>query len=163
MEPVKELKLRLRFYRTSPKSIATIKQECELLKLELAPDYHIKILDNHIWFSIGVLKREKYSPQLHIELEKMEDGNTALNGLFGPDPVLWTMFMFLHFIVAGIFITFGLIAYSKWSLNQKYTFDLIIMGLMICTWGFLYYFARRNRKKGIPQMRELEELVERII
>lgn len=163
MEAEKELKLRLRFYKTSNLSIEEINKRCEVLKEEVAPDYHIKTLDNHIWLSIGVLKREKYSPQLHLELEKMEDGNTAINGLFGPDPVLWTMFIFLHFVVAGIFIIFGLIAYSKWYLHQKFSTDLIIMSAMVVARFTLYYIARRNRKKGIPQMIELEELLDKII
>lgn len=163
MKPEKKLNLRLRFYKNTYKSIDDIKKKCEDLKDTIAHDYLIKIMDNHLWLSIAVLKREKYSPQLHVEMEKMEDGKTAINGLFGPDPVLWTFFMFLHFLVAGVFIIFGLIAYSKWSLHQKYIFELVVMGLMVAGWFLLYYLARRNRKKGIPQMRALEELLDKII
>ncbi len=163
MEPEKELRLRLRFYKTTSKSVEEIKASCESLKTEVAPDFHIKTLDNHIWLSIGAFKREKYSPNLHLEIEKMEDGNTAVNGLFGPDPVLWTMFMFLHFIVAGIFIIFGLIAYSKWTLHQNFALDISIMVLMVGCWFILYFLARRNRTRGIPQMHELEALMDKIL
>ena len=110
-----------------------------------------------------MLKREKHSPQLHLELEEMEDGKTAVNGLFGPDPVLWTMFMFLHFIVGGIFIIFSLICYSKWRLNQNFNFDISIMIAMIGCWIILYLFARINRRKGLPQMDELEEILNKEI
>lgn len=34
---------------------------------------------------------------------------------------------------------------------------------MVVAWFTLYYIARRNRKKGIPQMIELEELLDKII
>ena len=67
MEPEKELRLRLRFYKTTSKSVEEIKASCESLKTEVAPDFHIKTLDNHIWLSIGAFKREKYSPNLHLE------------------------------------------------------------------------------------------------
>lgn len=163
MEPEKELQLRLRFYKTSSKSIEDILKSCETLKDEVAPDFHIKYVDHHIWLNIGARKREKHSPHLHVELDKMEDGNTAINGLFGPDPVLWTMFMFLHFIVAGIFIIFLMIAYSKWTLKQNFGFDIVIMTLMIGCWAALYYIARTMRRKGIPQMHELEALMDRIL
>ncbi|NJM80960.1 MAG: GTP-binding protein [Flavobacterium sp.] len=93
----------------------------------------------------------------------MEDGNTAINGLYGPDPVLWTFFMFLHFVVATVFIIFSAIAYSKWSLNQKNNIDLVIMFTMIVTWFLLYYIARLNRRKGILQMEELQNLMEKVI
>jgi hypothetical protein len=163
MELDKEIKLRYRFYRVSEKPITVLLENFKTLKSTIEPDYKVKLQDNHIWLSIGILKREKYSPQLHVELEEMEDGKTAINGLFGPDPVLWTLFMFLHFIVAGLFIIFSLITYSKWKLNQNFNLDLIVLVLMIIFWLFLYYFARRNRKKGIPQMFELEELLDNVI
>ncbi len=158
----KNITLRMRFYSVSNKPIEIIKKEFEELKNKIEPDYKIKILDNHVWLSLGVLRREKYSPQLHLELEKMEDGNTAINGLYGPDPILWTFFMFLHFIVATVFIIFSAIAYSKWSLNQKNNIDLAIMFAMIVTWFLLYYIARLNRRKGIPQMEELQKLMEKV-
>ncbi|MEZ4852800.1 hypothetical protein [Flavobacterium sp.] len=163
MQPEKEIKLRLRFYKTSPKSIDAIMASCEKLKPDVSPDFHIKTLDNHIWLSIGARRREKHSPNLHLELDKMEDGNTAINGLFGPDPVLWTLFMFLHFVVAGIFIIFFTIAYSKWTLNQNFGLDLVIMLLMIGLWIALYFIARMLRRKGIPQMHELEDLLDKIL
>lgn len=163
MQPEKEIKLRLRFYKTVPKSVETIMEKCNKLKQEVAPNYHIKTVDNHIWLSIGARKREKHSPNLHLEIDKMEDGNTAINGLFGPDPTLWTMFMFLHFIVAGVFLIFLMIAYSKWTLNQNFGFDLVIMTLMIGIWIALYFIARMIRYRGVDQMHELEELMERII
>lgn len=157
------LKLRLRFYSVCNKSTATIKKEFEDLKATVEPDYKIKMHDNHIWFTIDVLKREKYSPHLHIEMEEMEDGNTAINGLYGPDPVLWTFFMFLHFIIAGIFTIFSIIAYSKWNLNQKIFLDVTIMTAMVIFWFALYFFARYNRKRGIPQMEKLDELMKKVI
>lgn len=163
MEPEKELHLRLRFYKTSSKSVEEITENCKQMKESLAPDYTIKTIDNHIWINIGALRREKYSPHLHLELDEMEDGNTAINGLFGPDPVLWTMFMFLHFVVAGIFIIFGMIAYSKWTLKENFGLEIVVMTLMIGLWIALYYTARIIRKRGIPQMKELEEVMEKIL
>lgn len=163
MEPNKETKLRLRFYKTVPKSVKAILESCEKLKSEVSPDYHIKMVDNHVWLSIGARKREKHSPNLHLELDSMEDGNTAINGLFGPDPVLWTMFMFLHFIVASVFIIFGMIAYSKWSLNQNFGLELVIMLLMVSTWTSLYFIARMIRRRGTEQMHELEALMHQIL
>lgn len=163
MNPEKELHLRLRFYKTTPKSIENIIHSCEELKDELVDDFLIKRIDHHVWLHFAARRREKHTPHLHFEMEKMEDGNTAINGLFGPDPVLWSLFMFLHFVVAGIFIIFGMIAYSKWSLNLNFGFDLVIMTLMIGCWAALYYIARTMRRKGIPQMKELEDLMDRIL
>lgn len=163
MEPEKELKLRFRFDKVVSKPIEDILEICNKLKNTVEPDYKIKISDLHIWFTIGILRREKYSPNLHIELEKMEDGNTLIKGTYGPDPVLWTLFMFLHFVVAGVFLIFTVIVYSKWSLEQPYKFDLMIMLAMVIIWFILYFIARLNRSRGISQMKELEELFNKVI
>lgn len=114
------------------------------MKETVEPDYKSKVAGHHIWLHVDLLNREKYSPHLHLEIEKMEDGNTSIRGLYGPDPVLWTLFMFLHFVVAGIFIIFSIITFSKWSLNQPFGFDLLVMFAMVNTWFLLYFIARLN-------------------
>ncbi|HQX04763.1 MAG TPA: hypothetical protein PKZ44_11675 [Flavobacterium sp.] len=163
MELEDQLPLRYRFEKVVTKSYEDILSSCEQLKETVEPDYKIKISGHHIWLHIGMLHREKHSPHLHLEIEKMEDGNTSVRGLYGPDPVLWTMFMFLHFVVAGIFVIFSMIAFSKWSLNQPFGFDLLVMFAMVNSWFLLYFIARLNRKKGINQAKELEVLMERIL
>ncbi len=163
MELDDQLPLRYRFEKVVTKSYDDILSSCEQLKETVEPDYKIKISGHHIWLHIGMLHREKYSPHLHLEIEKMEDGNTSVRGLYGPDPVLWTMFMFLHFVVAGIFVIFSMIAFSKWSLNQSFGFDLLVMFAMVNSWFLLYFIARLNRKKGLNQARELEILMERVL
>jgi len=163
MEQDKELKLRFRFEKVVSKSVEAILESCEKLKNKVEPDYKIKISDQYIRFSIGMLKREKHSPNLKITLEKMEDGNTFIKGTYGPDPVLWSIFMFLHFVVAIVFLIFMVIVYSKWTLNQSFKFDLMIMFSMTIIWFLLYFIARLNRSKGISQMKELEKLYDKVI
>jgi hypothetical protein len=101
-------------------------------------------------------KREYWSPHLHLELETIENNETHIRGLFGPEPTLWTLFMFLHFMVAGIFIVFSAIAYSNYMLKMPTTFDLIVMALMVIVWFLLYFIAKQIRFKGNAQMNELE-------
>jgi len=163
MELEDQLPLRYRFDRVVTKSYESILASCETMKETVEPDYKIKISGHHIWLHIGLLQREKHSPHLHLEIEKMEDGNTFVRGLFGPDPVLWTLFMFLHFVVGGIFVIFTVIAFSKWSLDQSFKFDLVVMFAMVNAWFLLYFVARLNRKKGLKQARELEMLMEKIL
>ena len=163
MDSDKEIKLRYKFDKVVSKPIEAIIESCEKLKTKVEPDYRIKISELYIRFSIGMLLREKYSPNLKITLEKMEDGNTFIKGTYGPDPVLWTLFIFLHFIVAVVFLIFMVIVYLKWSLNQPFQFDLMIMLSMTILWFLLYFIARLNRSKGISQMKELEKLFNKVI
>jgi len=163
MKKDNNIKLRLRFERFSSKTIDEIKAGFERLKLSESTDFKLKNAGNHIWLGIGMLRREFWSPTLHIEIDKYEDGRTFVKGTFGPDPVLWFVFLVLHFIVATLFLVFGIIAYSKWIVDQSPKFDLIVMFALLNVCLLLYLIARFNRKKGARQMDELLHLSEQLI
>ncbi len=155
--------LRPRFEKHVSKPMETILEDAKKLKEEVKEDYRVKISDHHIFFFITLAKRKYYSPHLHVELTEEADKTTMVKGLFGPDQTVWTMFMFLHFIIAGIFLVFAMFAYSDWMLKQSVWLDFTIMGIMVVLWFVLYFQARINRKKCMPQMHKLEGLMNRLI
>lgn len=163
MEIDDTIALRPKFSKDVPESLEELLEKAGKIKSEVKEDYIIKISDHHLFFFITHSKRKYYSPHLHVELTENEDKTTNVRGLYGPDQTVWTFFMFLHFIIAGIFLTFSMMAYSHWVLKQSTTLDFVIMGLMVVFWFALYYQARTNRKKCQPQMRNLEELLHRIV
>jgi hypothetical protein len=167
MEIESTIALRPSFNQDVSKSIEEILENAskikEEVKEEVKDDYRVKISDHHIFFFITLAKRKYYSPHLHIELSEKEDKTTNIKGLYGPDQTVWTFFMFLHFIIAGIFLIFSMIAYSHWRLKQSTTLDFIIMWLMVVFWFALYFQARINRKKCQPQMHELDKLMTRVL
>lgn len=162
MEPEKSIALRPRFEIESNNSVAQILERAKTLKSELKSDYQIKIIDEHLYFYFSKEKRKYYSPFLHLEL-KENQGKTTIKGLFGPEQLLWTLFMFLHFIVAGLFLAFAMMAYTHWSLKQSTVLDFSIMAIMVAFWFSLYFMARLNRERGVPQMHELEDLMYKVL
>ena len=162
MEPEKSIALRPRFEVESKKTVAEILERAKTLKSELKSDYQIKIIDEHLYFYFSKEKRKYYSPFLHLELEANED-KTTVKGLFGPEQLLWTLFMFLHFIIAGLFLVFAMMAYTHWSLKQSVVLDVVVMTFMVVFWILLYVIARINREKGVPQMHELEDLMHKVL
>ncbi|MCL9769106.1 hypothetical protein NAT47_01610 [Flavobacterium sp. HXWNR69] len=162
MEPEKSIALRPRFEVESKNSVEKILERAKTLKSELKSDYQIKIIDEHLYFYFSKEKRKYYSPFLHLELEANE-GKTIVKGLFGPEQLLWTLFMFLHFVVAGLFLVFSMMAYTHWSLNQSIVLDVVVISLMVVCWIILYFTARINREKGVPQMHELEDLMYKVL
>ena len=162
MEPEKSIALRPKFEVESKKSVAEILEKAKQLKTELKADYQIRVIDEHLYFYFSKEKRKYYSPFLHLELEANED-RTTVKGLFGPEQLLWTLFMFLHFIIAGLFLVFAMMAYTHWSLNQSIVLDVVVMTFMVVFWILLYVIARINREKGVPQMHELEDLMHKVL
>ncbi len=119
------------------------------------PPFLVKRLDEHIFIKFNTKNNHFWSPQLHLEIEASDEKNSKLYGVFGPNPTLWTFFMFLHFGVAMIFLILGVWAYSSASLNKPFKFQLGLMGFMLILWIVLYIFGRSGKHKGKPQMEEL--------
>ena len=156
MDANNEIRLRLRFYKDVEENVESIRQKFENYKVNCTEDCHLKIKQNHIWMNIPGGKREYWSPHLHLELEPIDNNETHIRGLFGPEPTLWTLFMFLHFIASGIFVIFSGIAYSGYVLKNSITMDFVVMLLMVIVWFLLYFIAKQIRFKGNGQMNELE-------
>lgn len=166
MDPQHEIRLRLRFFKDISENIEIVRQKFIDRSKVISPDFLIKVRYNHIQFTIKGEKQKYWSPHLTLELEEKEGDEknaTHIRGLFGPSQTMWTFFMFLHFVVAGVFIIFGMMAFSNFSLNEAYLKNIIVMILMIFIWFLLYVIARQMREKGHEQMDELEKLYLEII
>lgn len=117
--------------------------------------FQIKRVDDHVFIRFDPSKSHFWSPQLQLEVLEESPSACRVHGLFGPNPTLWTFFMFLHFGVATFFVIFGIWAYSSASLGRPYGALLAAMGSMVVLWFALYAIGRAGRAKGRPQMYEL--------
>jgi hypothetical protein len=122
-------------------------------------DFIVSRLDDHVFIKIPKDKQHFWSPQLHLEIIELDENSSTVHGLFGPNPTVWTMFMFFHFFVMIIFIGFGAWAYSNWSLNNPYGIQLGIMCLMIVLWLVLYFAGRLGKKSGMDEMHLLHHFM----
>jgi hypothetical protein len=158
MDANNEIRLRLRFYKEVDQNIDSLRQKFILFTNTNSPDYILKIKEYHIWINIKGIKKAYWSPHLHLEMESKGENQTHIRGLFGPDPNLWTFFMFLHFIIAGTFIIFCGIAYSDYILKAPTAADFIVMSLMVFAWFLLYVIAKQIRSNGEKQMNDIEKV-----
>lgn len=123
-------------------------------------EFVVSRVDDHVFIRFPKAKQHFWSPQLHLEINKNEQKNTSsIYGLFGPNPTVWTLFMFLHFFVAIVFIGFGIWAYSNWSLGDSYGIQAGIMVMMVAFWFTLYFVGRMGKKTGMDQMHELHHFM----
>jgi len=110
-------------------------------------------IDDRVFIKIPKDKQHFWSPQLDLQIwDEEEEGITNLRGLFGPKPAVWTLFMFLHFGVAGLFISFGIWAYSNASLDQPYAVQLLALFLLALGWFVLYFAGRMGKSAGKKEM-----------
>ncbi len=137
----------------------------KLLKLfedtkDAQSNFKVSRVDDHVFIKIPKDKQHFWSPQLHLEINKNDNTETStIYGLFGPNPTVWTMFMFLHFLVAGLFIGFGIWAYVNWSLETDYAIQLFVTLLMVVIWFALYFGGQLGKKTGMNEMHQLHHFM----
>lgn len=161
MKPLpNEIVLRPRFHLHIPKNKETVLSKFERSKEN---PFVTKRLDEHVFIKFNKKENHFWSPQLHIEIDEIDEISCKLHGVFGPNPTLWTFFMFVHFIVATLFIIIGIWAYSSASLGKTYHIQVGLMVLLVLIWFVLYFAGRSGKKKGQPQMQQLLDFMRNVI
>ncbi|MBT8253720.1 MAG: GTP-binding protein [Flavobacteriaceae bacterium] len=118
-------------------------------------EFLVTRVDDHVFMKIPYDRQHFWSPQLHLEIIEIDRDHCVLHGLFGPKPSVWTMFMFLHFIVAGLFMGFGIWTYTSWSLDNDFAIQLFLTLLMVVFWFVLYFAGRLGKATGKAEIQEL--------
>ncbi|AUC79735.1 GTP-binding protein [Nonlabens sp. MB-3u-79] len=125
--------------------------------------YIVSKVDAHVFIRIPESRSHFWSPELHLEVQEETDGLLLLKGLYGPKPAVWTMFMFLHFLISGFFIAALIWLYTLFTLKKAMELPLIVMILMVLIWVVLYISGRMGRKKGEDQMKELQQFLDSLL
>lgn len=141
--------------------VLTGKKEPILEAFEKAdkPPILVSRIDDHLFIKFEKKEINFWTPQLHLEINDIDDKSSKLYGLFGPNPTLWTFFVFLHFGVAVLFIGLGIWAYVNSRLGKPFALQSVLMILLGLIWVALYIFGRLGKRKGRPQMEVLHKFM----
>lgn len=86
-----------------------------------------------------------------------------LHGLYGPSPSVWTMFMFFRFIIASLFLVFGVWSYTSWSLKSSYAIPVSLMFFMVIIWFALYFYGQIGKASSKDDMHKLQDFMTAIL
>ena len=126
-------------------------------------DFIVTLVDDHVFIKYPKNQQTFWSPQLHLEINEVDEDSSIVYGLFGPNPTVWTMFMFLHFLVAGVFIAFGIWAYTNWSLEKNVAIQISLMVLMVVIWIALYFAGSIGKASSKNEMHALNDFMKRVL
>jgi hypothetical protein len=121
------------------------------------------IVDGHVFISISRKEEHFWSPQLHLEILEQTPKTSLLKGLFGPKPQVWTLFMFIHFLIGISFLVFGALLYTNISLNEPIFFPLIMIVFLPLVWFLLYFLGKIGKETGKNQMKKLHDFMVKVI
>lgn len=154
MPTTEDINLRPRFKIEIPENSENVLKRFEKSKSN-QKEFIISRIDNHVFIKFPKLQQQFWSPQLHLEIDEMDNNNSILHGVFGPNPTVWTFFMFMHFLVVCVFLIFGIWSYSNYTLNLNYTLQISIMILMLIIWIALYFIGKFGRDISKNDMSKL--------
>lgn len=120
-------------------------------------------VDQHVFLKIPKAKQHYWSPQLELELFTYMPNQCTIKGLFGPKPAVWTLFMFLHFVVGMLLLSFAIWTYSNYKLEAPYAIQLTLTALMVIAWFVLYAAGRMGKAAGKQEMYVLYHFMQKTI
>jgi uncharacterized membrane protein len=150
-----DIYLRPRFKMNFDESHQNLIEKFKYISKNKTGKFGILISDGHVIIDIPMEENHFWSPQLNIEIERIEENRSLVKGLFGPKPQVWTLFMFIHFAMAFAFIGFSIIAYVKYTLKSDYKIALAVTAVLPILWITMYFLGRLGRKRGHKQMDDL--------
>ena len=162
MELSNDIVLRPRFKIELKEDNESVLEAFELEK-KLQSDFIVNRIDDHVFIKFPKHKQHFWSPQLHLEINEIDNKSSLLHGLFGPNPTVWTLFMFLHFMVAGVFIAFSIWAYTNWTLEKNFGIQITLMLLMVIIWIGLYFGGRIGKSSSKKEMQDLNNFMNRVL
>lgn len=162
MPGVNTIVLRPRFKMELKCDNTTLLQTFEKAKTS-QKNFIVSRIDDHVFIKFPKHRQHFWSPQLHLEINETSSESCIIYGLFGPNPTVWTFFMFLHFIVAGLFIAFGIWAYSNWALKTSYALQVSSMLFMVIAWFVLYFAGSIGKTSSKSEMLQLQQFMYNVI
>jgi len=147
-------KLRPKFELSSKLLPEEIEQRFRNL-LDLKKDQFTgKVRKSFVSISLPHKDQHYWSPQLSISFESSENGGSKVNGLFGPRPSVWTMFIFFYSLIAVAIFIINVIGLSRHSLDLPAKILWWNIPLIILFFS-LYLIAFSGQRLGRDEMVKL--------
>jgi hypothetical protein len=120
-------------------------------------------LENHAYLKIPEKDKHYWSPEFHVTVEKRDKGS-LVRGVVGPNPRVWTMFMFFYSGAVVLFFLGTSMGVSQWMLGMDAPWlwsipACILLYLIIL--GSAKYGQYRGRKQMIRLWRFLDHAIDR--
>ncbi|MGS2763884.1 hypothetical protein [Sinomicrobium sp. M5D2P9] len=93
-------------------------------------------------------KEEWWSPQLHLEVNRIDESRSVLSGWFAPRSPLWNMLLYLQLATGIASITLITWTFLNWYTGTDYILITALSLLMIISWGILYVVRKSKKSKG---------------
>ncbi len=119
-----------------------VMRDGDRVELKSFPDYlclRIPEKDRHLW-----------SPRLSLSLEAAGHGKTMIQGIYGPNGNVWSLYLYGYLIVGSLGLFSGILGFCQWKLGN-HPWGLWLFGVMLIAAATLYLVAQFGQKLGARQ------------
>lgn len=119
----------------------------------------VKTFPGFITLRIPEQDRHFWSPRLTLHLDQDQDGKTCIEGIYGPNANVWSLFLYSYLITGSLALFSGILGYVQWKLDRP-AWGLWVFGVMLAAMAGLYVLAQFGQKLGAAQTFRLHQIYE---
>ncbi len=154
--------IRPRFTQTVAMNEAAVREQI-VSRVGREPDrFEIKNFPDFICLRIHPGDRHFWSPRLNLSLEQVEEGKTVIQGIYGPNANVWSLFLFSYLILGFLGFIAGVIGLSQWMIGTD-PWGFWALGGAVGGIAILYLVAQFGQKLGVRQTFLLHQAYESAI
>jgi hypothetical protein len=126
------------------------------------PTFEVKALPEFIGIHFAAHERRYWSPRLFLGIEATDAGTTRIEGIYGPEIEIWSVFLY-GYLLTGLLGTFsGILGGAQLFVGSE-PWGLWITGSMAVIACLLYLGAQFGQKLGAWQTFQLHQAYQNAI
>ncbi len=127
-----------------------------------APGFEARNFPGFIGLHVRDAQRRVWSPRLFLVLDSVEGGRTQIQGTYGPEIEIWSVFLYGYLITGLLGMFSGMFGVAQLVIGQE-PWGLWVTGSMGVLAGLLYLGAQLGQKFGAWQTFQLHQAYETAI
>ena len=147
-------RIRPRFSHTIELSRDAVREKILRSLAAHAPGLEVKSFPEFIGLHIAAKDRRYWSPRLFLSLAPTPEGATRIEGIYGPEIEIWSVFLY-GYLITGLLGTFSGIYGCAQLLIEEPPAAFYVTGSMAVIAGLLYLAAQLGQKLGAWQTFQL--------
>ena len=117
-------------------------------------EFEVKNFPGFICLRIHAEDRHLWSPRLNLSMEETPDGRTRIDGTYGPNANVWSMYLYAYLITGLLGILSGIFGTCQWMIGE-YPWGLWLFGAVVLVAIGLYIAAQFGQKLAARQMYQI--------
>jgi hypothetical protein len=152
-------RVRPQFTHTVESSLAATREQILQSLAREAPGFEVRAFPEFIAIHFAESERRYWSPRLFLNLGTTEAGATRIEGIYGPEMEIWSLFVY-GYLATGLLGTFaGILGFAQRAVGSN-PWGLWVLAAMLVVVALLYVGAQLGQKLGAWQTFQLHRACE---